>query len=807
LAHPDAVFQSKVAFEGDGALFLTGRPNFGPNYGRQLAQPLNGKFQVEYYVQARADTGYSLQIWKDRASGPFVAGPICGVQYGKFHVNEVPDTGIKCEPGRWYKVTMRIDVPKQTWELFVDDKRFESPKPLKFRAKVESLAFIDFIVGGGPVYIDALRVTRLPDDLPPKELIASAGFNDAQGINSNPVPGSPYPLDSEGKQGGAGEPGWAGPWSRPSSPKFSFQKKVVHEGDGALYMSKEGADRRLAEVQRGSFGVEMFVQVPERGGFLCYLNNAGLPFRDGPVWTVKDGKFLVLDGPDNFRETGFTSRPGKWHKVALRVDVSRKEWQFFVDDTLFETPKPLRFRSAETSLDTLRFQCETEAGIYIDALRFMRRGLITPLAKDLIASNGFNNAKGLHSDLDKPPFALDAPDSTGGDGEPGWAGPWPAHPDAVFQSKVVFEGDGALYLKGAPNVGPNYGRQLAEPQSGRFQVEYRLQMPAGSNCGLKIFAARTGVQPALGCHWGRDGKFSVTNLPNTGFRCEPGRWHKIALEIDVPKQTFELFFDDQRFESAEPLKFGEKAASLSYFNFLVEGGAYIDALRITHLPDAPTAPAKSAPSLPADYIAASGFNHAKGLHSDLSKPPFPLDALERAGGGGEPGWAAPWPAHPKARFQSKVVFEGDGALYLEGSPNFGPNYGRQWTKAQTGKFQVEYHVQVPAGSSFAGYVWQHPRGADGSGPNWGVRDGVCSVHGQNTGLKCVPGQWHKLTLHIDVPSHTWEFFVDGKRFESPQPLQFRGKVAYLDAINFLVEGGVYVDDMRVTQLPDMTKDR
>src|SRR6202011_2622687 len=102
-------------------------------------------------------------------------------------------------------------------------------------------------------------------------------------MNSERVPGSPYPLDSEGKQGGVGEPGWAGPWSTPSSPKFSFQQKVVHEGDGALYMSEEGADRRLAEAQRGSFGVEMFVQAPEGGGFLCYLNNAGLPFHDGPV--------------------------------------------------------------------------------------------------------------------------------------------------------------------------------------------------------------------------------------------------------------------------------------------------------------------------------------------------------------------------------------------------------------------------------------------------------------------------------------------------------------------------------------------
>jgi serine/threonine protein kinase len=241
-----------------------------------------------------------------------------------------------------------------------------------------ALAVTDQLYGGIQVTKEGKRlVVRLEKpqarDAPAeKDLIASAGFNDARGLNSNPVPGSPYPLESEGKQGGAGEPGWAGPWSTPSSPKFAFQKKVVHEGDGALYMSQEGADRRLAEAQRGSFGVEMFVQVPERGGFLCYLNNAGVPFRDGPVWTVKDGKFLVLDGPDNFRETGFTSQPGKWHKVALRVDVSRKEWQFFVDDTMLETPKPLRFRNAEASLDTIRFQCETQAGVYIDALRVTR---------------------------------------------------------------------------------------------------------------------------------------------------------------------------------------------------------------------------------------------------------------------------------------------------------------------------------------------------------------------------------------------------------------------------------------------------
>jgi hypothetical protein len=160
-------------------------------------------------------------------------------------------------------------------------------------------------------------------------------------------------------------------------------------------------------------------------------------------------------------------------------------------------------------------------------------------------------------------------------------------------------------------------------------------------------------------------------------------------------------------------------------------------------------------------------------------------------------------AHPRATFQSKVVFEGDGALYLQGSPNVGPNYGRQLAQAQTGEFQVEYQVQVPAGSSFGGYIWQDREGgAFNSGPNWGAGRGKFSVHGQDTGLKCEPGRWYKVTLRIDVPKQTWEFFVEDQRFESPKPLPFRAKVQYLDYINFLVEGGVYIDDLRVTRLPD-----
>jgi hypothetical protein len=77
----------------------------------------------------------------------------------------------------------------------------------------------------------------------------------------------------------------------------------------------------------------------------------------------------------------------------------------------------------------------------------------------------------------------------------------------------------------------------------------------------------------------------------------------------------------------------------------------------------------------------------------------------------------------------------------------------------------------------------------------------------DTGFKCEPGKWYKVTLRIDATKRTWEFFVDDKRFQAPEPLRFRAKAAYLNYINFLVDGGVYIDDLRVTHLPDAGKDR
>ncbi len=206
-------------------------------------------------------------------------------------------------------------------------------------------------------------------------VIAETGFNDGAGINSNATPDSPYPLEARGKQGGAGEPGWAGPWE-PASPQAVFQKKVVFEGDGALYLTNTGVTRRLSEPQQGRFLVEQYVQIPKDGGVQSYISNPGGFRSDGAVWTVFKGKFLAFDGDGKgsgkFLETPFASEPGKWHKVTLTIDVPAQRWEFSVDDRKFEPPQPLRFRSTEDRLSSIRYQCENVPGAYIDAVRFLR---------------------------------------------------------------------------------------------------------------------------------------------------------------------------------------------------------------------------------------------------------------------------------------------------------------------------------------------------------------------------------------------------------------------------------------------------
>jgi hypothetical protein len=212
-------------------------------------------------------------------------------------------------------------------------------------------------------------------------------------------------------------------------------------------------------------------------------------------------------------------------------------------------------------------------------------------------------------------------------------------------------------------------------------------------------------------------------------------------------------------------------------------------------------PVSEPDALPAGVIAIAGFNNTKGLNSSSkSGSPYPLGRTNAQGGFGEPGWKSVWPASPKATFVKDVVYEGDGALHLVATVN----YGRDWTKPQAGQFVIEMAVRCPVGGGMGCYVWKDPRG---TGPYWIIQNGKFrAMDGKGNGNgpctdtgKCEPDTWHKIKLSIDVPKQRWSMQIDGG--ESHKDFGFRMHPDVLQGINFLVESpqGVYIDAIRVLQ--------
>jgi hypothetical protein len=238
------------------------------------------------------------------------------------------------------------------------------------------LAVADQFYGGIQVARDGVNVTlTLPRpaalDAPAAPgLLASSGFNDAKGMNADPIPDSPFALGAAGRPGGVGEPGWAGPW--PASPGATVQKAVVSEGDGALQLKGPVRyARRLARPPSGPIQVEQMIQVPA-GGHL--RGTVSVPnFADGgAAWQVRDGKVLVFDGTatggGKELDTGLRCEPGRWHKVVLRADHAKGKWELTVDGKTYNPGRLLGLRSAGVLLSELTYVSDTPAGAYVDAL-------------------------------------------------------------------------------------------------------------------------------------------------------------------------------------------------------------------------------------------------------------------------------------------------------------------------------------------------------------------------------------------------------------------------------------------------------
>ncbi len=209
-----------------------------------------------------------------------------------------------------------------------------------------------------------------PQKLPAEGLIAVAGFNDADGLGSDPTADSPYPLGKSNVAGGQGEPGWANPW--PPSANATFQKEVVFEGDGALRLAGTvNYGRQLADPQEGVLRIEQHVRLPQGGGLAAYVMRRPDVRTTGPMWSIKDGKFRVMNGKEDGGGPWLDVGPCKadtWYKVTVVVDPAKRRWEFFVDDKKFDGP-PLGFRTAQDSIQAINYLVETPAGVYIDAIR------------------------------------------------------------------------------------------------------------------------------------------------------------------------------------------------------------------------------------------------------------------------------------------------------------------------------------------------------------------------------------------------------------------------------------------------------
>jgi hypothetical protein len=184
-----------------------------------------------------------------------------------------------------------------------------------------------------------------------------------------------------------------------------------------------------------------------------------------------------------------------------------------------------------------------------------------------------------------------------GNGEPGWAAPWTGvgnetGRNAIAQADVVFEGDLALRVTPTDRV----QRVLAQPQTGLFAVDQALQLSAGGRMLSRIENSKREGGPNeeanIGVQWIalEDGRIVVLDgdglqggtVRDTGFRYQPGVWHRVTTVIDVGSNTWRFFFDGAEYAAAAPLGFRGTLTSLDAVQYLseVSGVTYVDDLKI-----------------------------------------------------------------------------------------------------------------------------------------------------------------------------------------------------------------------------------
>ncbi len=207
------------------------------------------------------------------------------------------------------------------------------------------------------------------------DVIAAAGFNDADGLNSDAVPGSPYALDTGLSGQGGGEAGWFAPWTADSNS--TVQTTNVFEGDGALEISPTTAPWRLLNQNlTDPFRISQRVRFDAGARLVAYTEqNTDSNGTQGAIWSAfADGQFRAVDGTGDgcfvcpTEVTGFNWEPDTWYQIDMLVDPATQTYDFYVDNVMYVAPDPLGFRGTPTALNRVRYLSEGSGDVYLDAL-------------------------------------------------------------------------------------------------------------------------------------------------------------------------------------------------------------------------------------------------------------------------------------------------------------------------------------------------------------------------------------------------------------------------------------------------------
>jgi len=212
------------------------------------------------------------------------------------------------------------------------------------------------------------------------DYLATSGFNDASGLNSDGVANKPFNTANVSPNGqGVGEPGWAGGWFM-STGSAVVTNAASYEGDGSLafFQNTAAADRKLSVAPNTPFEIDIRVMVPSTitRDVIFRVYDSGIPNivnAIGIQWSIgSDYSFSVSDGigdtTNNVENTGIKLTPGQWAQVTVIIDPVSRTWTFAVNGQFYNAPDPLGYRGNPAKLDSIQFLNEnaTPYGSYLD---------------------------------------------------------------------------------------------------------------------------------------------------------------------------------------------------------------------------------------------------------------------------------------------------------------------------------------------------------------------------------------------------------------------------------------------------------